>query len=457
MAILDLLSIGRSSLLAHQRALTTTGNNVANVNTPGFSRQRTVLDSVAAGNGSGVRVAGVEQIVDELLEGRALLQATSLGEAEARRELLDVAEGNLPIGTASIGSALSELFAAASALSTHPAEIGVRSDFLARAETVAARIRSAAGGIASLQREADERAAGAVPEVNRLLDRVAALNATIARAQALGENANELRDQRRGALDELARVIGVRTVAREDGSVDVLARSGIALVTGTNAARLEARPGSATGVDGRSLHEIGMVAPDGSLIPLGDDPGGELGAHLALRDGTLATLSADLDLLATTLRDEVNAVQTDPAGRDLDGVVGTALFAGTGALDLEVALTDPRGIAAAQSSSTGDNANALALVALQKTSVAALDGATFNDYFGSLQARIGGLAREAEEQVTVERTLADAVAAQRENVSGVSLEEEFTDLIRFERGFQAAAQLIAVADRLLDELLVLRR
>ena len=121
-----------------------------------------------------------------------------------------------------------------------------------------------------------------------------------------------------------------------------------------------------------------------------------------LRDGDLPSLAADLDLLATSLRDSVNAVQADPAGRDLDGLAGSPLFAGTGAADLTVALSDPRGIAAAQSTVSGDNSNALALVGLRTTTLPALSGVTLGDYFGNLQAQVGSAVRDAADAVTVE-------------------------------------------------------
>jgi len=146
-------------------------------------------------------------------------------------------------------------------------------------------------------------------------------------------------------------------------------------------------------------------------------------------------------------------VQTDPAGRDLDSALGTALFAGAGADDLTVALTDPRGLAAALSADPADNANALALQRVGTTAFAALDGATLTDRFAVFHAAIGSDAREATDRATVAEAVATSLAAQRDAVSGVSLEEEFTDLIRCQRGFQAASQLIAVSSGLFDDLL----
>jgi flagellar hook-associated protein 1 FlgK len=456
-AIFAPLAVGRSALLAHQRALAVTGANVANVNTPGYSRQRVVLSPQSAATGGGVWVAGVEQIVDRLLAARELRALSSLGDATLRREFADRVQSLFPVDGPSIGTALDDFFGAASELSTHPEEIAVRSDVLARADVLASRVRAAAGGLAALQRELDGRIAEAAREVNPLLVRIARLNSSIAGARAAGAGVNELLDQRRQALSELSRRLDVRALERPDGTIDVFGASGAALVVADPAAVLAVEATAQPGLDGAVLQAIGVRDAGGGLIPLPGPLGGELGALHALRDDALPQDSASLDELATTLRDAVNAVQTDPAGRDLDGLAGAALLGGSGAADLAVVLGDPRGIAAARSATPGDNSNALALVALRTTPFASLQGARLADFHGGLLARVGGRARDAEDRVTVEENLAAALAAQRESVSGVNLEEEFTDLIRFQRGFEAASQLISVGNRMLDELMQMVR
>lgn len=454
MGISDILAAGRSSLLAQQRALRVTGSNIANVNTPGYSRQRAILTAIPASEGYGVRVSGVEQIVDEFIEARLRTQSSDASAANARRDLLDAVEDLFPVGDGSIGTALQDFFAAANELSAHPEDLAVRADLLDRASALATRLRDTAQGLAQIQRDSDLRLTSAVDDTNRILDRIASLNRAIAGDEAATQGtANELRDQRRTALGELAQQLGIRTVENADGTVDVFARSGVTLVSHGDAATLGSQVSATLGLDGAPLHDVGVLAPDGSLIPFGSAPGGTIGAQLAVRDVDLPAYAADLDALATTLRDEVNAVQADPAGRDLDGLVGSALFAGTGAADLTVVLSDPRGIAAAQSTGSGDNANALALVGLQTATFPALAGATLSGAFGQLQAGIGAAVRDATDGAAVQDGLLESVAAQRDAVSGVSLEEEFTDLIRFQRAFQAAAQLISVGDGLLEELI----
>lgn len=456
MAIFLPLTIGRDALLAHQRALEVTGHNIANVDTPGFSRQRAVLSSVPPADGEigrGVTVRGVEQAIDQFLEARRLANASTFAGAATGHELVAQLEALFPVQDPGIGDALQAFFAAASALAVHPQDLTVRDQLLGAGDALASQLRAAHAGIATLQREIDGRIVQAARDGNGLLSTIAALNREIGASELAGGPANDLRDSRREALNGLAAILHINVVEGEDGAVSVFATNGAALVLGTDAARLTTAPGPASGLDGATLSAVQVTVGDGATVALSGDLGGTLGALLTLRGGTVPTRAADLDAIATVLRDAVNAVQTDPAARDLDGAVGTAFFSGTGAGDLTVALTDPRGIAAAIGTNPGDNTNALALGRLASTAFAALGGATLVERFAVFHAAIGSDAREASDRATVEETLASALAAQRDAVSGVSLDEEFTDLIRFQRGFQAASQLIAVSNSLLEDLL----
>jgi flagellar hook-associated protein 1 FlgK len=450
------LAIAREALLAHQRALGVVGHNIANVNTPGFSRQRAELGAITLGDrvGAGVRVVDVRQAIDPFLEARQLASASALAAATTSRDLLDRVQGLFPVQGPGIGDALHEFFAAADALATHPQEVATRSELLGRAESLAGRLRSTAAALATMQHEADGQIAQAGRDANSALATIAQLNRNIVVAEVSGGTANDLRDARRVALERVAELLQVNVIEQGDGSVSVFAASGATLVAGPDAATLatEVDP-MALGLDGNPLSRIGLRDAGGSVIALGGALGGTIGALVIQRDQRLPATAADLDRFATTLRDAVNAVQTDPAGRDLDGLVGAPLFTGSGAADLTVAITDPRAIAAARSANPGDNAGALALVAVGDATFAALGGVTLTEFFGTVQASAGDQARRADDQATIEESVASALAAQRDAFAGVNLEEEFTDLIRFQRSFQAAAQLISVSNRMLDDLL----
>jgi flagellar hook-associated protein 1 FlgK len=457
MAIFAPLSIGRQALLANERAIAVTGHNISNVTTPGYSRQTPLLHATRPddrGFGTGVEVASVVRSVDGFLEARQLASASSLGGATTGRQLLDRLQSLFPVGDEGVGNALAEFFAAANGVANNPQDLATRNQLLESGTTLAGQLRNAAGGLQTLQREADQRLGQAAFDANATLENLAQLNREIIAAERGGRETNDLRDQRQVALGELAKQLSIHVVEVEDGGVNVFASSGQGLVIGTEAATLttELDP-SFLGLDGNPLSRIGITARDGSVIDLSGDIGGSIGTLLGLRDQTIADDAASLDLLATSLRDAVNTVQTSATGRDLDGNVGSAFFSGTGAADFRVAITDPRGIAAAQGTNLADNANALALVAVQQQAFPALGGATLGDYFGTLQARVGQDARRAEQSASIEEDVSAALAAQRDAISGVSLDEEFTNLIRFQRGFQAAAQLINVSNVLLDDLL----
>ena len=457
MAIFAPLSIGRLALLANERAIGVTGHNIANVNTKGFSRQEAVLSATrpdSSGFGTGVQLSTVARSVDGFLDARQLASTSSLGGATTARQLLDRLQAYFPVGDQGVGNALAEFFAAANDVANNPQDLAARNQLLEVGTSLAGQLRNAAGGIQQLQREADQRLGQSAFDANAVLQNLAQLNREIVAADRAGRETNDLRDQRQVALGELANHLSIQVVEGDSGSINVYAASGQGLLIGTDAATLKTELDPAhLGLDGNPLSRIGIAARDGSVISLSGEVGGTIGTLLDLRDGTLVDNAAALDLLASTLRDGVNAVQTDPAGRDLDGAVGLDFFSGAGAADLRVAITDAHGIAAGQGTDPADNTNALALADVAQQSFPGLGGATLTGYFGTIQATIGQQARGADESVTIQENVSSALAAQREAVSGVSLDEEFTDLIRYQRGFQAAAQLINVSNTLLDDLL----
>ncbi len=457
MAIFAPLSIGRLALLANERAIGVTGQNISNVNTPGYSRQSPVLSAGRpddAGFGTGVAVTDVTRSVDGFLDARLLASSSSLAGATTGRELLDRLQQLFPVGDQGVGNALSQFFAAANGVANNPQDVASRDQLLSAGTTLASQLRDAAGGIQTLQRETDQRLGQAADDANATLQSLAHLNQEIIAASRAGRETNDLRDQRQVALNDLAKHFSIQVVEVDSGGVNVFAASGQGLLIGTDAATLTTEVDPAhVGLDGNPLSKIGIAARDGSVISLSGSIGGDVGTLLGLRDGTFPNDATSLDTLATTLRDAVNGVQTDPAGRDLDGNVGTALFSGTGAADFQVAITDSRKIAAAQGANLADNTNALALAAVSQQTFPALGGATVGDYLGTLTARAGEQARSADQSATVQENVSAALTAQRDAISGVSLDEEFTNLIKYQRGFQAAAQLINVSNSMLNDLL----
>jgi flagellar hook-associated protein 1 len=457
MGLLPLLDIARSGLLAHEFSLSVIGNNIANVHTPGYTRQRALLAEVHGLGpygfpvGRGVRIAGVEQLLDGFLERRRWSAAGEASGSAARRDALaGLAALFDEIANPALVPAVNGFFDAAEGLQRNPSGLAERRQLLTAAGTVATELNRRAAALAAEQRALDDRVSGLVSDANAALDRLAALNGQIASAEAGGVGAaNALRDERARVLGDLAGIVPVATSDAADGSLTVRVGGSIVVDGSHVVTRLATRPGAA-GLDGQPLHVAGLDVGGTIVAPTG----GQLGAVLGMRDGDLVQAATNLDTFAAAFVSAVNAIQTDASALDLDGnaTAGTPLFSGTTAAGIAVALTDPRRIAAARSTAPGDNQNALALAALRDVRVGAL-GATFVGWIGGEQARIAGAASDADAQARSAALFASELETQREAISGVSLEEELARLVEVQHAFQASAKLVSVADELLDDLL----
>jgi flagellar hook-associated protein 1 FlgK len=251
--------------------------------------------------------------------------------------------------------------------------------------------------------------------------------------------------------------------------VTVSSTAGPVLVTGDVVHRLAVQTG-AFGLDGSVLHDVGLEDSTGAFLaaPAVLDRGTVRGL-LDVRDGSLVTASTNLDTVAGALRDAVNAIQTDPAARDLNGNATTAapLFAGTGAHDLRVAIVDPRLIGAALSTEPGDNQNALLLADLRtkppvdvvtahgqaSAAATAVGSVSLAQYLAGELGRVGSEATQADEIASHAQNLVQTLESQRASLSGVNLNEELTDLLKYQHSFQAAAQILNVTNTMLDELM----
>jgi flagellar hook-associated protein 1 FlgK len=464
MALLPLLDIARSGLQAQDIALSVTGNNIANVSTPGYSRQRADLADAPGTDlgpgvriGDGVRVTGIEQIVDALLEQRRRAVSSAAGEADTRRDALGALSSLVnDVGDTGVASSLSAFFDAADALQRNPAGLAERQALLGAAQTLTANLNQRSGDLAAQQRELDQRIVAGVQTVNGQLDQIAALNRQIANVEADGQTkANDLRDQRTQLLNQLAGELPITAIEGSDGTLLVTGGAGVTLVDGGAVVQHLAVQQGAAGLDGNPLHDVGLVAPSGGFIPYpAIASGGQLGGLLGVRDGDLVTASTNLDTFVGALTGAVNAIQTDPAALDLDNNPTTSVpfFSGTTAGTVQVAIADPRQIAAALSAQPGDNQNALHLAGLRTAPQASLGNITLSDMLGAEQARVGSDAANATNAASSRDALSQQIETQRASVSGVSLSDELTNLIQVQHAYQASARLLSVADQVLSDL-----
>jgi flagellar hook-associated protein 1 FlgK len=458
MSLFDSLEIGKTSLAAQQAALQVTGNNITNVNTPGYHRQHAVLEPTpplhtGIGDlGTGVTVSEVRAARDQFLELRITQSTQDVAMQDAVASYLRQVGTTFRSGDGSIQDGLSRFFNSFSTLATDPTSMPLRYGVLSAAENLASSFREAAQQLEDVQSQANAAAGEAVRQINDLTARIAQLNGQIATAEAGGKEAATLRDERTAAINELASSIDIHYYEADDGTVNVSTAGGASLVTAGFATELRTATQPPNGF-------IGIFTATQEITDT--IRGGKLGGMLEVRDRLIPSYQQELDTLAAAVISQVNAAHA--AGADLQTPVSTPalnLFtppasvagAASGFAVNSVVAGDLRYIAAGQSGSPGDNANALAIAGLSFQKVLAGGTQTFAESFAALQFGIG----TDEQSATLQSNIGNAMLTQLENsrdsYSGVSLDEEATDLIRFQRAYQAAARFVSVIDQLTEEL-----
>lgn len=451
------LSIGLSALLAHQRAMETTSQNVANVNTPGYSRQSPELAAIPPNTatlpgeslrqpqvGAGVDVLRIRRFTADLIDRHRRSEAQGLGWWETQRDGLQQVEAVFQEPSEqALNAALDNFWSAWHDLSNDPRETAARTQVLQQAGRLATMFNRLYDGLTSIQSDMDHQITGLVDVVNAKAAEIADLNAQIRRTLALGGQPNELLDRRDARLDELAKIADIQTMEQADGTVSV-SLSGHSLVFGHEYARLAAETDSTTN------HVKITWADDHTPVRVA---GGQLGAAFDLRDTVVPEQLTQLDQLASAIITNVNTLHR--AGYDLNNRRGGAFFDGTGAADMTLNLTlatDPTRIAAAgRAGQPGDGSQALKIAQLVDTPV--IGTQTAGDFYRALIARLGGETQHASDRAAAQKQLVSYFDEQKQSVTGVNLDEEAVRLVESQKAYQAAARVINAMDEALDRLI----
>lgn len=545
-SIFGIFNIGKLALFANQRALAATSQNIANVNTPGYTRQEAVLEATAPLNsapgqiGTGVRVAEIRRIFDQFVQKQLTAEQSNLGRLGVEEGILGRVEAvfNDSQGTG-LSQSLSEFFSALHDLANNPQGPSERVALLERARALTGQFAMSDRQLQQIRTDLNSEVQGVVREINTLATQIADLNGQVRQAEISGQHANDLRDQRERLLGELAEKIDIHTVEDAFGTVSVFVGGGKLLVE-SEAYSLRAVPDAENAGFSNVAFDLGGGTTDMTSVIRN----GRLKGLIDLRDTLLPGYINELDQLAAALVNEVN--QQHRAGFGLDGSTGLDFFsplaptvnglsANTGSGVVGATVSSPalltldsyqltfsggnytiqnvrtgvsttaayvnpttvafEGIQFAMSgapangdvfeisahqgmagsialsaidrnqiaaSSTlagvpGNNSNALLLSQLQEMQVTGLGSATFQDFYSRFIGEIGSRSQFAQRSLSAEQIINEQLGNQREEISGVSLDEEATNLIKFQRAFEASARLISVADELLQELLAIMR
>jgi flagellar hook-associated protein 1 FlgK len=414
-------------LLAEQRALDVTSHNVANANTQGYSRQEAQLqasDALALPTGdrlgTGIDVIAYKRIRDSFLDLQYRAQNMQVGAGSTRADALDQAELRLAEpGDNGIAARLNSFWSSWSDLSNAPESGAARQALIEDSRTLASSVNALDDGLQTVSAQAaDELAAltGNGGELQQIGRELAGLNGAIRDTERVGGQPNDLLDRRDLLLDKLSHLAQVSVADDGAGSIRV--------TLGGAASPL---------VDGATLN----WPP-----PAMTSPGGKLGALMDLSSptGTIASYRSDLATFAQALTTRVNAIYNPAAGTDF-----LTYDAATATLSVNPAVTAANLRAGA--GAAGDNSAALALSELR--------GATGgpDDLYSRLVTRIGTEVADARRGTLNASALSESIEDRRQSTAGVSLDEEMTNLIRFQRGYQAAARAMSATDSMLDTLI----
>jgi flagellar hook-associated protein 1 len=452
----SLLNIASEALLADQAALNATANNVANQNTPGYTREVVSFqsgDSVSLSGESqseGV-TATVSSLRDRVLEQRVQQQTQTTAQSAALQTALQQVEnifgltsastGSGAVASSQLGTAINGFFSSLSSLEGNPSDTATRQKVLTAASALAGAFNTASSQLSQISTNLNQQVSGDVGQINTLTSSIASLNSKIASLSPNGD-AGTLEDQRQEDIDQLSQLVGLDQISTSQNGISLTTSGGAVLVSGDQSFQV-----STTQAGGNT----NVLAGDPPQDVTSNLNGGDLGGALQARDQYLPTYSSALDNLASALGTAVN--QQNEQGVDSSGNPGLAIFSLPGgaagaAASISVSATSPGAVAAATSGegSSGNN-NATALADLATTNVVGSQTAT--GFLASFLDQVGSDASGVTTDNATQQAALTQLTTQRDSLSSVSSDQEASNLTQFQRSYQAASQVFSIVDTLM--------
>ena len=450
----SLNNIALSGVRAAQVGIATTGQNIANVNTPGFSRLNTVAQSLSGTGGlnvgGGVEVSSIRRMASEFQNQQLWRATTEQFYYSSRQEYLTSLEGLMAGEGSSISVGLDQFFAALSETSATPNSIALRQQVLAEAGNLAQRFNGLSSNMNAQVLALQEQRTTMAAEINGLTDNIAKLNKKIVETEAVKGDTTALRDYRDSLLKDLSQFASIRVKETGDGALDVSLANGQPLVSGISAGQLQTTL-TMSGEQDVSLSFLG------TSFPLKQDSfGGAFGGLYAVEYGELRPAMSALHEMADQFAQAIN--DTLVTGFDLAGNPGTALLSydptSTTKL-LQVNDLAPEELAfSSAAGETGNNEVLLELLGIKNQNIT-LDGSSvsLNDAYTGLLGQIASNSRQNQADLKSTTTVTQQAQAQRDSVSAVSLDEEAVNLMTYQQAYQANMKVISTANQLFDDML----
>jgi flagellar hook-associated protein 1 FlgK len=446
MSLNSILSVAASALSAQETAIQVTDNNIANAETPGYTRETVALTATSPTQtangeelGTGVDAASIQSVRASLLTLGIQQQSSGQTSAAAQENALTDVQSLFPDSGSSIGTAMSTFFTSLSALSNAPSSTADRQTVLSDAGNVAQAFNTVSNGLSTAQTSLNSEISGDVTQINEITQQIAALNPQIAAANAQGGNAGSIQDQQSQLELQLSQLTSISVTSTAQGDT-ITTGNGSALVVGDQSYALR------TTTNSSAMTQV--LDSNGQNITK-DISGGDMGGAITARDITIAGIASQVDTLAYQFATAINTAQS--AGYDQNGNAGTALFAvpstsAGAAASIAVSATEPSAIAASSDSSSGSNGNVANLTAVQMSALPS--GSDPTDAYADIVDQLGNAVSDASTESSALTTSLSQLTSEQGSISGVSTDEESTNLISYQQAYEAAAEIVTTVNTL---------
>jgi flagellar hook-associated protein 1 len=439
------------TLAAQQYALSITQRNVANANNESYTRQDAIFADVT---GSGGVAVSVQAYRNRYIDYSICREKQSLGEQQAASDALQQIDAIMNEKSGfSLQEALSNYFNSFNALSATPEDLTMRQQVMAKAAALTNAFHRVYDALQQVQTDENSAVETTINEVNAITSKIAALNQKVAVAHASGSDEEfTLRDSRRQLAEQLSGLMDISYFETESGSITVTTRKGGVLAVENQSHALQPASLANTAFCGIQLDGVDITSTLQS---------GKLGGLLKVRDVQCAGYLGALDDMAAAIGSRVN--EQHAQGFDFDGSSGGNFFtpfvqttpgsnAGA-ARSINVALADGRKIAASATGSAGNGQNAGLLYAINDEKLFSSATETAGQFYAGLIYAIGSDEQAAADGVTSQTNIVDQLKNQRDSISGVNLDEEAANLIKYQKAYQASAKFASILDQLNNDIL----
>ncbi len=452
-SLFGIMSVATGALGAEQGAMDATTNNVANVNTPGYSRLQPVLgenDPVTIGSisyGTGVSLEKLQSLRDPILQLRIQEETQQQGQLNAYVTAMQQAQVQFTSSSSDIGTEISNFFSTLNQLSTDPTNLALRQGVLTAAGNMSTAFNNTANNLTQQRSNLDLQVSQDVSQINVLTQQIAALNGQISQLQGVNQDASALVDQRDVLIGQLSSLVDVSSIQSDDG-LTLTTSNGTALVVGAQSFALSTETNS-SGVQDIYAQGIDITSKLTS---------GEVAGLIQVRDQKIPTLLSNLDTLAAGLANNLNAANAQgftlvqqPDGKLQAGgnlFVAPPVSGQGAAATMAVAISDPSLIAASSdATASASNGNLAGLSAVQGQAIA--QGQNPTDYYSNIVYQVGNDVSSASAELSSSQLMLNQLQDQRGSISGVSLNEEASNMVQYQNAFDAAAQVVTTINDML--------